>query len=472
MVCKSKLLLVTYKRQLFNILGRSPPRKYRGDDFLDPSDVPQLIIVLGLLFMSAFFSSAETALTTVNKLKIKTLAEEGNRKAKLVEKLTENPAKLLSAILIGNNIVNLTASSLTTTLMTSICKHAGLEAKTSLVIGIGTGVLTILVLIFGEIFPKTLATLHAIPISMAYSGLVYGLTQILTPLIFIVNKLSTALLLLFRIDPNAKANTITESELLTIVDVSHEEGVIESEERKMITNVVDFGDSVAKDVMIPRIDMTFAKVDFTYDELVETFDSDKFSRLPVYNESKDDIVGIINLKDVFFYQGEKKDFQIEKIMRKPYFTYEFKKTSELLIEMRKESIALAIVLDEYGATAGLITLEDLLEEIVGEIRDEYDENEEDAIQKLGEHEFIASGTTKLDEINEYIGLHLKSDDYDSIAGHIINLLEHLPEQGESVIDAGVEYQVAHVEKNRIEKVHILLLPEFFQENDIDNKETA
>ena len=236
----------------------------------------------------------------------------------------------------------------------------------------------------------------------------------------------------------------------------------------MITNVVDFGDSVAKDVMIPRIDMSFVKEDATYDELVTAFDEDKFSRLPVYSDTKDDVIGIVNLKDVFFYQGAKEDFQIQKIMRKPYFTYEFKKTSELLIEMRKESIALSIVLDEYGATAGLITLEDLLEEIVGEIRDEYDENEEDVIQKISDVEYIASGTAKLDEINETIGLDLESDDYDSIAGHIISLLDHLPKEGETVVDHYVEYKVVSVEKNRIEKVHILLLP--VPENEEDSTE--
>ena len=426
--------------------------------FLDQSDVPQLIIVLCLLLMSAFFSSAETALTTVNKMKIKALTEEGHKNAKTVEKLIENPSKLLSAILIGNNIVNLTASSLTTTLMTNICKNIGMEEQASLIIGIGTGVLTVLILIFGEITPKTLATIYSTNISLAYGSIIYFLTQFLTPVIFIVNKLSTCFLTIFKIDPNAKGETMTESELRTIVEVSHEEGVIESEERKMITNVVDFGDSVAKDVMIPRIDMSFVKETSTYDELVVAFDKDKYSRLPVYNETKDNVIGIVNLKDVFFYQGKKEDFSISKIMRKPYFTYEFKKTSELLIEMRKDSIALAIVLDEYGATAGLITLEDLLEEIVGEIRDEYDENEEDVIQKISDTEYLANGTAKLDEINELIGLELESDDYDSIAGHIINLLEHLPQEGETVVDENVEYTVAAIDKNRIEKVHILLLP--------------
>jgi CBS domain containing-hemolysin-like protein len=257
-------------------------------------------------------------------------------------------------------------------------------------------------------------------------------------------------------DPKAKAGTITENELRTILDFSHEEGVIESEERRMITNVVDFGDSLAKDVMVPRIDMAFANVDFTYEELVQAFSKDKYTRMPVYSETRDNVIGIVNLKDVFFYNGDLENFNIVDIIREPYFTYEYKKTSELLIEMRRNSISLAIVLDEYGATVGLITIEDLLEEIVGEIRDEYDDDEEDSIKAVSENEFIVDGYTKLDEINEALGLDLESDDYDSIAGHIIYLLDHLPDEGESITDHNVVFTVAAVDKNRIDKVHILM----------------
>lgn len=430
----------------------------KGDDSLDPSDVTQLIILIVLLLLSSFFSSAETALTTVNKIRIRSLAEENVKRAKTVAKLIEDPSKLLSAILIGNNIVNLSASSLATTFTIHLCEKMGMGSNASIATGLSTGILTILILIFGEITPKSLATIYAEKLSLVYGGPIYFLTQILTPIIFLVNKLSLGLLLLLRIDPNYKGVSMTENELRTIVDVSHEEGVIESEERKMITNVFDFGDSLAKDVMVPRIDMVFADLDLGYDELVEAFSKEMYTRLPVYDENRDNIVGIINLKDVFFYSGPKEDFKIEKLLRKPYFTYEFKKTSELLIEMRKASISIAIVLDEYGATAGLITLEDLLEEIVGEIRDEYDSDEEDSIQIVSENEYIADGAAKLDEINEMIGLDLDSDDYDSIAGHIISLLEHLPETGESVTQDNVIYTVKEVEKNRIDKVHILVLP--------------
>lgn len=417
---------------------------------MDPSDVTQIIILLILLLLSCFFSSAETSLTTVNKLRIRSLADENVKGAKTVVKLIENPSKMLSAILIGNNVVNLSASSIATSLAID---HFG-----SVGAGIATGIVTIMILIFGEITPKTLATIHAEKLSLTYSGIIYFLTQLLTPVIYIVNQISLTILRLLRVNPNTRVSAITENELRTIVDVSHEEGIIESEERRMITNVVDFGDSLAKDVMVPRIDMEFADINLTYDELVTAFSIEKFTRMPVYQETRDNIVGIVNLKDVFFYQGKKEDFCLKDIMRDPYFTYEYKKTSELFIEMKRESIPIAIVLDEYGATAGLLTLEDLIEEIVGDIRDEYDSDEEDSIQCINENEFIADGNTKLDDINEVIGLHIESNDYDSIAGHIIGLLDHLPSQGETVEEDHVIYTVDAVDKNRIDKVHIVVLP--------------
>lgn len=424
---------------------------------MDSSEVTQLIILGVLLLLSAFFSSAETALTTVNKLRIRSLAEDNIKEALTVNRLIENPEKMLSAILIGNNIVNLSAASITTALA---LHHFG-----NIVAGVATGVLTLLILIFGEITPKTLATIYSEKLSLKYGSIIYFLTKLMTPIIFVINKISLGILLIFHINPNAKSSTITEDELRSIVDVSHEEGVIESDERRMITNVVDFGDALAKDVMVPRVDMAFAEASLTYDELVEFFAIDKYTRMPVYSQTRDNVIGIINLKDLFFYNGSKDDFQIKDIMREPYFTYEYKKTSDLLKEMRKDSIPLAIVLDEYGATAGLITLEDLVEEIVGEIRDEYDDDEEDTIQCIGENEYLTDGNAKLDEINEAIGLDLESEDYDSIAGHIIFLLNHLPEAGETVTENNVIYTVESIEKNHIDKVHIVVLPEPIEENE-------
>ncbi|MFA9375322.1 MAG: HlyC/CorC family transporter [Lachnotalea sp.] len=415
---------------------------------MDSGDATQLFILILLLFLSAFFSSAETAFTTVNKIRIRTLMEDGDKRAETILKVINDSGKMLSAILIGNNLVNITASSLATTLAIRIAGNTG--------VGVATGILTLLILVFGEITPKTLSTLYAESIALSYGNIIYLLMIVLTPVIFLVNKLSLGVLKVFRIDASVRNDYITENELRTIVEVSHEDGVIESEERKMINNVFDFGDSQAKDVMVPRIDMSFVSVNCTYPELIEIYKEEKFTRLPVYENTTDNVIGIINVKDLLLY-NPKTSFNIRDFFREPYFTYEFKKTSELMMEMRKSSINFAIVLDEYGATAGLITLEDLLEEIVGEIRDEYDSDEEDLVKKINENEYIIEGSMKLDDINDFLNLKITSDDYDSIGGIIIELLDHLPETGEEVTtEDGIRLMAEVVDKKRIEKVHMYL----------------
>lgn len=424
---------------------------------MDSGDVTQLIILLILILLSAFFSSAETALTTVNKMRIRSLADEGKKSALRVSRLLDEPGRMLSAILIGNNIVNLSASSMTTTLTLELCRKAGLGENTAIATSIATGILTLIILICGEITPKTIAQVYSEKLALFYSKPISLLTWILTPVIFILNQISRVILLLFHLDPNHKDSPITENELRTIVDVSHEEGVLESEEHNIITNVVDFKDAYAKDVMCPRIDMEYVDLSLNYDDLIKAFAREKFTRMPVFDVEHENVVGIINLKDVFFYSGNKEDFSITDILRDAYFTYEFKGTSDLMLEMRKESVSMAIVLDEYGVTAGLLTMEDLLEEIVGDIRDEYDADEEEDIQKTGPYEYMALGTAKLDDINKVLGLNVESDDYDSIAGHIINLLEHFPKQGESILDGNIKYTVESMEKNRIDKIHITIL---------------
>lgn len=413
---------------------------------MDSGAIFQIVILVVLLLLSAFFSSAETALTTSNRIRMRTLAEDGDKRAERVLRITDDSGKMLSAILIGNNIVNLSASSIATSLAIKLWGSVGA--------GIATGILTVLILIFGEISPKTLATIHAEKIALLYSGAIDFLMKVLTPVIFIINKLSMGFLFLLRVDPNAGSQQMTEEELRTIVDVSKESGVIESEEHEMINNVFDFGDAQAKEVMVPRIDMTFADVNSSYDELIEIFQEDKFTRLPVYEENTDNVIGILNMKDLLLYK-DREHFSVRDIMREPYFTYEHKNTAELFIEMRKSSISLAIVLDEYGATAGLITLEDLLEEIVGEIRDEYDTDEEDPITQLNEREFIVLGSTNLEDLCEELNLNFTSEDYDTIGGYLIGLLDHLPEKNEIIItDDDVLLRVDQMDKNRIEKIYI------------------
>lgn len=416
---------------------------------MDPSVTLRIVILVILLCLSAFFSSSETALTTVNRIRMRSLAEEGNKRAARVLAVTDNSSKMLSAILIGNNIVNLSASSLATALAIELFGNAGA--------GIATGILTILILIFGEISPKTMATIRAEKISLRFSGIIWMLMKVLTPVIFIINALAMMVLRIFGVDPSEKNRIMTESELRTIVDVGHETGVIETEEKEMINNVFDFGDAEAKEVMVPRIDMTFVQADSTYEELLEIYREDHFTRIPVYEESTDDVIGILNIKDLLLC--DKEHFSLRQLMREPYFTYEYKNTAELLIEMRSSSINIAIVLDEYGTTAGLITLEDLIEEIVGEIRDEYDDDEEDPIQQLSDHEYLVEGSMNLADFSDYLNLNLESDDYDSIGGYMIGLLDHLPKIRESVTTPdGIFMQVRTKNKHRIEKIYVKLPP--------------
>ena len=416
---------------------------------MDSGIVFQAVTIIILIALSSFFSSAETAMTTVNKIRIQSLSEQGDKRAVILEKVISDSPKMLSAVLIGNNIVNMSVSSLMTTLTIKVLGNA--------YVGIATGILTLLILIFGEITPKNMATIHAEKLALAYARIIYGFMFILTPVVFIVTKITSGVLLLFHIDPNAKANAMTEHELRTLVNVGQEEGVIENEEKQMIYNVFDFGDSTARDVMIPRIDMTFVNVDSTYDELMEIFSEDMHTRFPVYEDNTDNVIGIINMKDLLIYPKDK-PFSIRNILREPYFTYEYKATADLMIEMRKASVNLAIVLDEYGATAGLVTLEDLLEEIVGEIRDEYDEDEVEDIKEIQpDREYIVQGSAKLDDINETLHINLESEDYDSIGGYIIEQLDCLPKEGQSVtLENGIRLVVDHLDKNRIELVHIWL----------------
>ena len=379
---------------------------------------------------------------------MRTLADADNKKAKMVLKITKDSAKMLSAILIGNNIVNLSASSIATTLAISMFGNYGA--------GIATGIITFLILIFGEVSPKTLSTIKADSISLKIAGIINILMIVLTPVIFLINKLSLGVLFLFGVKASDGNRVMTEEELRTIVDVGQETGVIEDEERAMIHNVFDFGDAEAKEVMIPRIDMTFVHIDANYNEVLEIYKQDMFTRLPVYEESTDNVVGIINMKDLLLIENTD-NFSIRDIMREPYFTYEHKNTSDLFLEMKKSSISLAIVLDEYGVTAGLITLEDLIEEIVGEIRDEYDTDEIDDITRLSDREYLVLGSANLEDVSDELNLHLESDDYDTIGGYCLEKLDHLPERNEIIItDDDVLLRIEAVDKNRIEKVYIKL----------------
>ena len=419
---------------------------------MDGGSAIQVLVIVILLGLWAFFSSAETALMACNKIRMKNLAEDGNKKAAKVLQVTENQPKMLSAILIGNNLVNLSASALATVFATNTFGSGA--------VGLSTGILTLLVLLFGEITPKGIASQKSDDIALAYAGYVYFLMQILTPVIYCINLLSQGVQRLLRIDLSKKQDAITEEELRTLVDMGHEEGVIETDEKKMITNVFDFGDQVAKDIMIPRVEMTCVDVETDFQEVLEIFRKERYTRMPVYEEDTDNVIGILNIKDVFL-KGQERNFSLRSLMRQPLFTFELKKVSKLLNEMRKSSSNVAIVLNEYGSCVGMITLEDMLEEIVGDIHDEYDEEEEEEIGKIriSDHEYLVEGSMKLNDLNEILGTELESEDYDSIGGYLTGLFEHLPNKGEAVIEGGLKFVVEAANDTRVEKVRIFKLDE-------------
>jgi len=427
---------------------------------LDTATIIQGIILVVLLGLSAFFSSAETSLTTINPIKVRTLIEKGNKRALKLQKVTEQHGKMLSTILIGNNIVNISASSLATTMAISIWGNYA--------VGIATGVLTLLVLLFGEILPKNMAMVKTESLALFYAPIVYGLMWLLTPVIFLVDRIAGFFMKLLRIDPSKK-NLMTETELRTYVDVSHEDGVIESEEKEIINNLFDFSDSVAKDIMIPRIDMVTIEENSGYDELMAVFRECMYTRIPVYKDDRDNIIGLVNIKD-FILVNDVETFRVADIIRDAYYTYEFKKTADLLMEMKETTNNVAFVLSEYGACAGMITLEDLLEEIVGEIRDEYDEDEDEFIKKVGKDAYLIDGNRKLDDINDELDTKLESEDYDSIAGLVLQILDRMPTVGEEVTTPdGIRIKVETVHQNRITKV-LLRLPEESTEVLEQNKE--
>ena len=422
---------------------------------MESSSVVQIIIILVLILLSGFFSSAETALSSVNRVRLRTMIEDGNKRAALVDRILDKYGKMISTILIGNNIVNLGASSLTTTFVMDVWGNA--------YVAVGTGILTLLVLLGGEIIPKTLAKTYAEKISLNYAFIIDKLMWILTPVIFLVDKVSGLLMKLLHIDPNAKWDSMTESELKTYVDVSHEDGVIESEEREMIYNVFNFSDAVAKDVMIPRINMITVDKDATYSELAKLFKEYMYTRIPVYEDDQDNMIGLVNIKDLLFIEDQK-NFRISSILRKAHYTYEFKKTADLMLEMREKAYNVTFVLNEYGACVGMITMEDLLEEIVGDIRDEYDDDEKENIVKIAENQYLVEGSMKIDDINDVLDTDMNSEDYDSIAGLMIEHLDRLPEAGECVtLENDIVLRVSETDQNRVTRV-LVKLPEKIAED--------
>ncbi|MBO4679687.1 MAG: HlyC/CorC family transporter [Lachnospiraceae bacterium] len=413
---------------------------------MSTTDIVELVVLIVLLGCSAFFSSAETAISSVNRVKVRAMAEEGKKHAGTLNKIYDNYDRALTTILIGNNIVNLSASSITTILTMRLFGNV--------YVSVSTGVLTFLVLIFGEIVPKTWARRKADSLSLVFAPVIMGLMTVLMPIVFIIQNVAKFFLFIFR-QHKETGDAITETELRTYVDVSHEEGVIESDEKKIINNVFDFSDAIARDIMIPRIDMVSISEDSSYKDVMKVFRENMYTRLPIYKGEPENIVGFINIKDLVRLK-DPSTFEVSKFRREAFYTYEYKKTSDLLLEMRDSAMTLAFVLNEYGETVGMITLEDLLEEIVGQIRDEYDEDEEGLITET-EEGYLIEARVKLEDINDELGTKFESEDYDSIGGLVLDQLDRIPEDGETVtLEDGTVLKVMGIRMNRIVKVLVTL----------------
>jgi putative hemolysin len=383
---------------------------------------------------------------SLSKIRIRSMVDENVPRSKKIQRLVENPGTLLGAILVGNNIVNIGASAFATSIAIKYFGNTG--------VGIATGVVTFIVLIFGEIIPKSLASQNSEGVSLKLVGLLSFIVALLTPITIVLMKITNVIIKLLGGKVRNKQPFVTEEEIKTMINVGHEEGVLEGEERKMIHNVFEFGETRVADVMTPRTYMAAIEKNASYEKVIDLFKQQRFSRLPVYEESLDNIVGILYLKDLFLYEVEEESFDISKYLKEPYFTFEYKLTTQLFREMRDKGIQMAIVFDEYGGTAGVITIEDLVEEIVGDIHDESDEIMHE-IEVIREDEYVVLGITKIDVVNDAIGVNIYSEDFDSIGGFVVGLFGKLPETGESIEHENIKFVVEKMHRNRIEKLRVL-----------------
>ncbi|TDT57289.1 hemolysin family protein [Fonticella tunisiensis] len=412
---------------------------------MDPSGIWQLLILFILLILSAFFSSSETALMSLSKIRLRQMIEEKVKGAERVYKLIGNSGKLFEAVLISRNIVNIAASAIATSIAIRLTGDKG--------VGIATGVMTVLILIFGEITPKSFAAQNSEKISLKVAGIMLLIVRLLNPVVIAFTHVNNFLIKILGGNPAGEQSFIIEEEFKAIVEESHEEGLTKTGEREMIYNVFKFGDLYVRDVMVPRTDIVAVEVEWSYERIMEVIKSEQFSCIPVYKETIDDIVGILHVKDLVFFNSGKEDFNINKFIREPYYTYEFKKITELFEEMKRNKAHMSIVLDEYGGVVGIATMEDLIEEIVGEIQDEYDD-ESDEIDIIKEDEYVINGNVKLDIVNDMIGTDIESEKFDSIGGFIIGQLGRLPKPGETIEFKNIKFVVEGVQKNRIKKVRV------------------
>lgn len=412
---------------------------------MDSSSVSQIIALVFLVAMSAVFSSSETAITSVSKIKVRQLDQKDNKNAHLLKKLHDNMQTTISTILIGNNIVNIAASSIATILFTNIFHQNGAL--------ISTVVMTVFVLIFGEVLPKTIAQYKNKSVALKFSRFIYFLTLVFKPIVKILNVLTRLIIKLF-VGEDEDSSTLTEEELKTLVEVSEEEGVLKNQETEIMINALELKETLAVDIMTPRTSMASVDIEDAESDLKEIIKNITYSRIPVYEDSIDDIIGVLHIKELAHKIIEDdRDFKVRDILKPAFYAYEYIPVVDLFKQMRTKNISISIIIDEYGGTSGIVTMEDILEELVGEIDDEYDNEKE--VTKLSDNEYLVDPEMRIDEVNERFDLDIQSDKFDSIGGFVIELLDRMPKSKDEVEFENMKFVVVNVDKRKITQLMII-----------------
>ena len=411
---------------------------------MSTTNLIQLIVIILGIILSAFFSSSETALTSVNVFKIRQMEKNGVEKAPLVRKLAENIGSVLTTILIGNNIVNIVTTTVATIFFTDVFGPRGAV--------ISPIILTIVVLIFGEVTPKNIASANSEKLSLKVAKAIKAIDIILKPISFLLVKITGAITKLF---VNEEENTalVTEEDLKTIVDVSEEQGVINNEESEMINNVFEFGNSDVSDIMTARTNMEALFIESSKEEVNELLRDTNHSRIPVYGKSIDNILGILHMKDIVSAMARDEELNLEEIIRPAFYVYDNMHIFDLFTSMRTENVSMAIVIDEYGGTSGLVTIEDIVEELVGEIDDEYDVDDKEII-KISEHTYMVDPSMHLSDFNDYFNVELEEIKNDSIGGFVIDSLSRIPSEGDSITIDNMDIIVDQIDRYKIEMLKV------------------
>lgn len=442
--------------------------------------IVKLVILLALILVNAFFAMSELAIISLNDNKIDKMAEDGNKKAKKIVKLTENSSKFLSTIQIGVTLAGFLTSASASTTFASMITDAlrGTVVYNALGEGLINGIAVVIVtiimsyfsLVLGELVPKKIAMQVPEKISFKIVDILLLFSKLFAPLVKILSVSTNAVVRLLGFNPHADEETVTEEEIRMMVDVGGEKGVIEDVQKEMINNIFEFDDLDAGDIMTHRTDMVAVEVGDDLSEVVDTAVSEGYSRIPVYEDDQDNIIGIVYVKDLLAYVGKKMPAKsLRDIMRTPMYVPESKICGDLFKEMTEKRTQMAVVVDEYGGTAGIVTLEDIVEAIVGNIQDEYDDEDEE-ISKINETTFTIDGMTNLEEVAELTGTELPEGSYDTVAGFIIKELGLLPEEGKTyeVNYKNLKLTVLSVDERRIDKVRVEILPS--TENEKTKKE--